>query len=191
MKMSSIEKVFVNSLRHSQRVSDHAQALLNRITITPGQKYLDVGCGNGAAPIRIARHYPLDVTGIDVDPAQIQAAQEAGAGMDNVHFQTLDGVELPFADAEFDIVSTNKVMHHIPHWERALGEMARVLKPGGHLIFSDLIYARWLAASGNALAKRYAGFPTRRGIDILVARHQLRPIYGSRSPMHYEAIWQK
>ncbi|MEZ4705722.1 MAG: class I SAM-dependent methyltransferase [Caldilineaceae bacterium] len=191
MKMSSIEKLFVNSPRHSQRVSDHAQTLLNRIAVTPGQKYLDLGCGNGAAPIRIARHYPLDVTGVDVDPAQIRMAQEASAGMNNVHFQTLDGAELPFADAEFDIVATNKVMHHIPQWELAFGEMVRVLKRDGCLIFSDLIYVRWLATLGNALAKKYAGFPTRRGIDKVAARHKLRPLYGAASPAHYEAIWQK
>lgn len=75
MKMTNLEKIFVNSPRHSLQVSQHAEKLLKLVEFKAGQKYLDVGCGNGAAPIYLARRYHLDVTGIDVDSDQIRLAQ--------------------------------------------------------------------------------------------------------------------
>ena len=191
MKMSMIEKAFVNSPSHSIRVSSHAEEMLRLIEFTPGQKYLDVGCGNGAASIKLARQYGLDVTGIDVDPAQIQEAETSSAGMTNTHFATLDGTDLPFGDSAFHIVATNKVMHHVPHWENVWAEMVRVLKPGGYLIFNDLIYPRWLAAIGKTLAGKWAGFPTRVVLETLVDRHQLHQIYQSASPLHFEVVLRK
>lgn len=191
MKMSMIEKAFVNSPRHSVRVSSHAEEMLRMIAFAPGQKYLDMGCGNGAAPIKLARAYDLDVTGIDVDPAQIQAAEKVSAGIANIHFATLDGTVLPFDDSKFNIVATNKVMHHIPHWEQAWAEMVRVLKPGGYLLFNDLVYPNWLAAIGRTLAKSWAGFPTLVAIETLIGSNNLRLIHRSMSPLHYEAVLQK
>ena len=49
--------------------------MLKLIDVKAGQKYLDVGCGNGAAAIHLAQKYQLDVTGIDVDPDQIRLAE--------------------------------------------------------------------------------------------------------------------
>ena len=59
MKMGKFEKLFVNSPSHSQQVSQHAEKLLNLIDFKAGQKYLDVGCGNGAAPIYLAQKYQI------------------------------------------------------------------------------------------------------------------------------------
>jgi ubiquinone/menaquinone biosynthesis C-methylase UbiE len=191
MKMSTMEKVFVNSPSHSTRVSEHAETLLQQIEFMAGQKYLDVGCGNGAAPIHLAKRYHLDVTGVDVDPAQIQAAEKRCAGIDNARFYALDGTRLPFSDGEFDIVATNKVMHHVPEWQSAFAEMLRVLSPGGYLLYSDLVYPKWLAATGNAYARQRAGFPTRDELEALVASHQLQQIYFTSSLAHVEAIFQK
>ncbi len=191
MKMSTIEKMFVNSPSHSARVRDHAEELLQKIEFKTGDKYLDVGCGNGVAPINLARRYHLNVTGIDVDPAQVEEAERESAGLENARFYTVDGTQLPFDDGEFHIVETNKVMHHIPNWQSALAEMIRVLRPGGYLIYSDLVYPTWLAAIGSAFVQKRAGFPTKDAVDKLVAQHQLRRIYRSLSLVHYEGIFQK
>ena len=79
---------------------------------------------------RVARSNNLDVTGVDVDPAQVRSAQRRCRGDANVRFFTVDGTQLPFPDADFDIVATQRATHHIPHWETAVEEMLRVLKPG-------------------------------------------------------------
>ncbi len=191
MKMSKLEKRFVNSPGHSVQVGKHAEELLRRIDFHAGQRYLDLGCGNGAAPIYLAAKYGLNVTGVDVDPAQISAAETQSLGMRNARFCTLDGTELPFEDAEFDIVATNKVMHHIPNWRDAFSEMVRVLRPGGYLIYSDLICPGWLADVVDALVKRQAGFPTKVGLEALVNKHRLRIHDFSPSPVQIEAIFQR
>jgi ubiquinone/menaquinone biosynthesis C-methylase UbiE len=191
MKMTNLEKQFVNSPGHSKRVSDHADALLKLVDFEAGQTYLDVGCGNGAAPIHIAKKYHLEATGIDVDPDQIRQAEALSQGLSNVRFLTIDGVQLPFEDNEFDIVSTNKVMHHIPKWETALAEMVRVLKPNGYLIYSDFVYPGWIAALGKLVVNNYAGFPTSKALNTVVAQNHLSEIHLSKSFLSYEAVFQK
>ncbi len=92
MKMSRVEKQFVNSPTHSKRVSNHADTLLKLVDFEAGQTCLDVGCGNGAALIHIAKKYHLAATGIDVDPDQIRQTEAFSHGLNNVRFLTIDGV---------------------------------------------------------------------------------------------------
>lgn len=191
MKMAKFEKLFVNSASHSQQVSRHAERLLQIAGWEAGQKYLDVGSGNGAAAIHLARTHGLEVTGIDVDPDQIEIARANSAGLPQARFMTVDGTQLPFEDEEFDLVFTNKVTHHIPDWERALAEMLRVLKPGGRLIYSDLVFPGWVAAVGQTLVPNLAGFPTGSALDSLAERYGLEQIHLSKSPVHYEGVFRK
>jgi ubiquinone/menaquinone biosynthesis C-methylase UbiE len=191
MKMGKIEKSFVNSPSHSQRISRHAENLLRYANVKPGQRYLNVGCGNGAAPIHIAQTFGLHVTGVDIDPEQIQLAEASSRGLANLRFMTVDGTQLPFEDEEFDIVATNKVMHHIPNWEAAVAEMARVLEPGGYFIYSDFVYPGPIAALGKSLVGNMGGFPTRKALDSMVKRNNLEAIRLSASPFHYEGVFRK
>jgi len=188
-KMSDFEKSFVNSDRHSQRVSLHAERLVRRVNPRPGQHYLDVGCGNGAAPICIAQKFRLEVTGVDVDPEQIALAQASSQGMKNIRFMALDSRELHFADGQFDIVFTNKVTHHITGWQKAVAEMVRVLRPGGYLIYADFILPSFAAHLGEALFGDRAGFPTREALDDLFARSGLRAVHRLVYPMHFEGVF--
>jgi ubiquinone/menaquinone biosynthesis C-methylase UbiE len=191
MKMSNLEKSFVNSVSHSRRVSHYAEKLLKMTDFRAGQKYLDVGCGNGAAPIYLARTYHLEVTGVDVDPDQIRLAQEQSAGLKGTWFLTVDGEQLPFEAGEFDIVFTNKVTHHIPYWREVLAEMVRVLKPGGYFIYADLIYPDWLASLGELVTKNYAGFPSRAALEAFIEQQQLTRLHLKTAWSHYEAVLQK
>ena len=191
MEMGRLEKLFVNSAGHSRSVSRHAENLLRYVDVKPNQRYLDVGSGNGAAPIHIARTLHLDVTGVDVDPEQTQVAEERGQGLPNARFMTVDGTQLPFEDDEFDIVATNKVMHHIPNWQDAVAEMVRVLKPGGYLIYSDLVFPGPIAQLGASLLGNRGGFPTRKALNSIVAQNDLTAVRLSTSPVHYEGIFRK
>ena len=62
---------------------------------------------------------------------------QAGGESDDVNLVCSDGCFLPFVDASFDGVFCRGSIHHVPDPERALQEIVRVLKPGGHLIFSE------------------------------------------------------
>ena len=122
---------------------------------TLGWRYLDVGCGVGAAAREIAGTTKLEVTGIDIDPKQIETARN-GPARTNLEFRVMDATRLDFRDGEFDIVAASMVTHHIPNWERALSEMVRVLRTGGYLIFSDFVFRSWFAKIGQRLL-RFAG----------------------------------
>ena len=190
MKMTAFEKAFVNNTGHSQQVANHALKRIKQLPLEAGWHYLDVGTGNGAGPLLIAQSLPLQVTGVDIDPAQIQIAEAQAAGVDNVRYLAHDATQLPFEDGAFDVVSSYKMTHHIPDWRAALGEMLRVLRPGGYLIYEDLVVPRILAEIGKLALGNYAGFPTRAELDDFVAANNLSTIRSSRS-IPFQAIWQK
>lgn len=188
--MSYIEKLVVNSDGHSRRVVSRAERLLQMTGLSPGSAYLDVGTGNGSAPISIARQYHLDATGVDLDPQHIQLARVAAGDLDRVRFQVSDGLDLPFDDHDFDIVSAFKVTHHTRNWRELLAEIIRVLKPGGFLVYSDLVFPPWLV---NVAAKLEinAGFPTVEGLNEVADKSNLEPIHRSRRLFLYDAVYRK
>jgi ubiquinone/menaquinone biosynthesis C-methylase UbiE len=131
-------------------------------TLTPpATTLLDVGCGNGDAAIELATTFALQVTGVDIDPAQISIAVDASPDATEVRFVAADATQLPFADAEFDLVHTNKTTHHVRDWEAALDEMTRVLKPAGQLVYSDFVAPLGAGRPGPVLAAGREG-PVRR-----------------------------
>jgi len=187
MRMTAIEKHFVNSPAHTARVVRRAQELLDRINIRAGWRYLDVGCGVGTAAREIAERRGLDVTGIDVDPAQIEAAR-AGAALPHLRFMVMDATKLRFNDAEFDIVATSMVTHHLRAWERAFSEMIRVVRPGGCLIYSDFTLPSWLAAVGRRLIP-FVGMPSTKRIESLASGAGLAKVHQSRAGLRSDFIW--
>lgn len=179
MQMGRFEKRFVNSPGHSSRVASRAQQFVQTIDPRPWERLLDVGCGNGAAAIHLATMLGLDVTGVDVDAEQIELATAAGDGLAAVRFLVADATRLPFDDGEFDLVYTNKTTHHIRDWQRALAEMARVLTPGGQLLYSDFV-----APFGHRL-------PTRRVLSCFADHHGLESDQRRGSPLHYTGVFRK
>lgn len=190
MKMGKLEKLFVNGLGHSRSVSRRAERLLSHTDPRPGQRYLDVGTGNGQTAIDMAVKHRLDVTGIDIDREQVRLAQASADGIENVQFMTLDGRDLPFADDAFDIVSAFKVTHHIADWQEAVEEMIRVLRVGGCFLYADLVVPESAAALGTKFIKGI-GFPTIAGLTRVVEANGLYPIHATRGTVHYEAVYRK
>ena len=173
MKMRRWEKLLVNGSGHSHRVAEQAEKRLRTLDPQPGQRLLDVGCGNGAATIHLARAFDLAVTGLDVDPEQIDAATIAAGAPPAARFVVGNATELPFGENAYDLVYSNKTTHHVSDWPRALDEMARVLAPGGCLVYSDFV-----APFGCRL-------PTRKGLDAVLATNGLERVRHSGSPFHY------
>jgi SAM-dependent methyltransferase len=103
------------------------------LQLEPGMQVLDVGCGRGIdLPILAERVGQTgQVIGLDHDPDQLRAAQEAVAGKDHVRVVMGEAERMPFPDASFDRVRADRVLQHIPWPEQALAEMWRVLRPGG------------------------------------------------------------
>jgi len=188
MKMSRFEKMFVNSPAHSGKVALQAVRRLANLNILPKQTYLDVGCGNGAAAFGIAAEYDLNVTGIDIDPEQIYIAQQRAPRLGSIRFLVGDAACLPFEDAAFDLVATQKTTHHMRNWEAALAEIVRVLKPGGYFIYSDLVAPGWIASLARVISTDWDGLPTLAGLDRFFAERSLRVIRRATYGLSYEAI---
>jgi len=104
----------------------------------PGWRALDVATGTGHTAFALAPHV-ASVVGIDLTPEMLAEAERARAerGLANVRFQVGDVHALPFADGELDLVTSRRAPHHFRDIGRALGEMRRVLRPGGRLVIDD------------------------------------------------------
>ena len=116
--------------------------LLDAGHVTDGQRLLDVGCGFGGTIQQInARHSGMHLTGLNIDPRQLAAAeaQTTATNGNDIDWVEADALQLPFADGTFDRVLAVECIFHFPSRERFLAEAARVLKPGGYLAVSDFV----------------------------------------------------
>jgi ubiquinone/menaquinone biosynthesis C-methylase UbiE len=105
-----------------------------------GADTLVVGCGRGVdieiafEMMRVAR-----VTAIDLDERQVNRAraQLVVTWGDRLRLGVGDVAAMPFADASFDLVLDFGIIHHVPVWQEAVGEIRRVLRPGGQFLFEE------------------------------------------------------
>src|SRR6266542_2436350 len=102
---------------------------------------LEIGGGSGAMAAALLRGNPgLRMTVTDYDDAMVSAARRRLSPFgERVTTQQADATALPFPDASFDAVASFIMLHNTMRWEEALGEAARVLRPGGRLVGYDLL----------------------------------------------------
>ncbi len=101
-----------------------------------GKAALDYGCGHGMAAVAMARA-GAKVTAFDLSPGYVnECRMRAAVNEVSVECLTADGEELPFADASFDAVWGNAILHHLD-LAKAGCELKRVLKPGGVAVFCE------------------------------------------------------
>jgi len=135
-----------------------AARLVQYAGVIPGQHVLDVACGTGVVAVTAARA-GARVSGLDLTPQLLEQARE-NARLANVEieFREGDAEQLPFGDSAFDVVLSQFGHMFAPRPEVAIGEMLRVLKPGGTIAFStwppELFMGRMFA-----LVSRYAPPP--------------------------------
>lgn len=109
-------------------------AMVNLVGEVEGQRVLDAGCGSGPLFAHL-RDRGARVSGFDSSARMIALARKRLGG--DADLAVLDlGDELPFSDDEFDTVVASLVLHYLKDWGSALGELRRVLKPGGRLVLS-------------------------------------------------------
>jgi SAM-dependent methyltransferase len=113
-----------------------AARLVKHARVHAGHRVLDVACGTGVVAITAAR-LGARVTGLDLTPELLERAREnAGiAGVDVAWYEG-DAEQLPFGDADFDVILSQFGHMFAPRPEVAVAEMLRVLKPGGTIAFS-------------------------------------------------------
>lgn len=101
---------------------------------------LDVGCGRGGSTGYLLRDYPADqITGINISPEQLALCRER---LPQIAFLEMDAAALTFPNDTFDTVLCVEAMSHFNTRAAFLTEALRVLKPGGYLVFADLLQQR-------------------------------------------------
>lgn len=113
-------------------------AVLGAVPADPGARWLEVACGAAMVGRALAPRVG-SVHGVDLTPAMIERARKEAAaeGLGNAEFSLGDATRLEFEDGSFDGAVTRFSFHHIPAPQRALEEMVRVVRPGGHVVVAD------------------------------------------------------
>ena len=114
--------------------------LLSRLALlkTPPKAVLDLGCGTGAGARAIKRQFPrARVTAADLAPPMLEVARRRSRFWRPIHCTQADARRLPFETASFDLVFTSLMLQWVQPLDAALGEIRRVLRPGGLLLASS------------------------------------------------------
>lgn len=140
MRMNRTETVLVNSppRRWLQRAVE-TPVLLRLGGRLAGGTALELGCGQGAGIELILDRFGADrVIGFDLDEAMVARARRRLAGRSDVDVRVGDAVAIDLPDASVDAVFDFAIIHHVPDWQTAVGEIRRVLRPGGRLYYSEV-----------------------------------------------------
>lgn len=111
--------------------------LLDQLAPQPGQRILDLACGTGTFAMAVVELEPdATVVGVDGDPDMLARARAKAPG---ITFDEALAQELPYDDGSFDAVTTSLFLHHLTRDLKlaALGEVVRVLRPGGEFHVAD------------------------------------------------------
>ena len=111
--------------------------------LAKGATVVDIGCGAGTDLLLAARHAGPGgrAIGVDMTDAMRQRASAGAArcGLRHVDVRAGDATALPIENASVDVVISNGVLNLVPEKERAVAEIARILKPGGRVQIGDIV----------------------------------------------------
>jgi ubiquinone/menaquinone biosynthesis C-methylase UbiE len=150
------------------------------------RRALEVGCGQGAFAERLARA-GVDVIAVDQSEGMVDLTRARG-----IDARVADVQALPFADGEFDVAVANFMLYHVPDLDRALAELARVVRPGGRLVAATngvgQLAELWELV-GRDLSDRWTLFMRETGEQFLAphfARVRCIPLDGTIDLSHEE-----
>lgn len=167
-EMSRTGRFFVNAFSAWRGRRTYAW-LAAALPLRPGAACLELGCGNGEMARRIVDGLgPARYVATDLDPRQLEAARRhlaalyGGGPPPSLELRAADMLALPFPDASFDAVFAFVSLHHADadhgafvNVPKALAEVDRVLRPGGHVAYTEIVNQErvraWLAGRGYRL----------------------------------------
>ncbi len=139
----------MNAIMTGGRDRDWRRRVVDLCHPEPGQRILDLGTGTGELALTFGRAASgLDIWASDISMEMMSLAQ-AKPGAAPIRFFQADALQLPFQDNHFDVVVSAFLMRNLPNPVAAVREQVRLLKPGGRLVFLEIVPPEftWL---GNA-----------------------------------------
>lgn len=159
--------------RQDSRAAHLAAEVRDFVRASGEERALDVGTGAGALALALA---PIvrEVVGLDPVPELLELARARASA--NAEFVEGDGTALPFPDGHFDLAGTHRTLHHVDRPDRIVAELARVTRPGGHVLVIDQ-----LALDDKAAAAALHEFETVRdpAHERLLTGAELRELFAA------------
>jgi cyclopropane fatty-acyl-phospholipid synthase-like methyltransferase len=148
--------------QNSWLTSDEQDRFLEWLDLSRGKTLLDVACGAGGPALRIAATTGCSIVGIDVHEQAVTTASSLAAerGLaERAEFRSIDASgPLPFSDGSFDAITCIDAINHFSDRPRVIAEWARLLKPGGRLLFTDPITLTGPLTNAEVAVRSSAGF---------------------------------
>jgi len=180
LKLNRFEKVLMNNPLRAAIQRWYEAAWLERLGgRVQGMRVLEVGCGRGVGTeIILDRFGAGEVHAFDLDPDMVDLARKRLARYEGkrVRLETGDVTAIREDDSSFDAVFDFGIIHHVPDWAAAVGEVVRILRPGGRFFFEEVTkkaLERWSARTffehpreNRFSAEEFVAELERRDIDV-------------------------
>jgi ubiquinone/menaquinone biosynthesis C-methylase UbiE len=150
MKLNWVERGVVNNPLRVLEQRFQIRYFKKVMPLKTGAVVLEIGCGRGAGAKLIYKHFnPALLAPQDLDFTMVQKARRylSKDASGRMFLSAADATRIPFKDRSFDAVFGFGFLHHVPNWQKALVEVARVLKPGGIYYMEELypaVYANFI-----------------------------------------------
>jgi SAM-dependent methyltransferase len=146
----------------SWATTEESKEIPHRLVLKPESSVLELGCGSGGYALYVAETVGCRVVGLDINAPGVHNANqlaEARGLAQRVHFEQFDASKsLPFKDEAFDAVFSNDVLCHLTGRSQVLGEMFRIVKPGGRMLFSDALVVGGMLSHEEIATRSSIGF---------------------------------
>ena len=163
-----------------------AQPLARALAGLPHPLILDVATGTGRLPLALLRQLEFDghVVALDLSRGMLRQAARKTAGYDGrVSLIWQDAASLPFTDVAFEAVTCLEALEFLPHPQKALREMVRVLKPGGVFLITNRVGWEARLMPGRAYAPRH--------LEAILKELPLRAVETRSWQEYYDLIWAR
>lgn len=148
--------------QNSWLTAEEQDLFLNWLNLSTEKTLLDVACGSGGPALRIAASTGCFLVGIDIHEQAIATAKSLASQRnlkERAEFYVVNASEqLPFPDARFDAITCIDAINHLPDRPLVIAKWARLLKPGGRLLFTDPVTVTGPLTSEEIAVRSSAGF---------------------------------